>query len=323
MKNKLLSLGLSLLVVNSVSAAQVISEPVGFLRVNIPPSTLSTFSFPLQKNPVDVGTVTAVGTSTLTDSKSVWVSGQLSTTTKPHLIKILTGSAAGRVYLITANTTNQLTVDAKGGNLASSIAVGARYQIFPARTLGNTFGTTTVPFQKSSSTTTADTLQLWNGTAWDSYYHNGTNWLKSGSTVNQNNAIIYPDEAVQISRRGTTALTLTMAGEVSVISEQTQCIAPGMTFAANRYPVNATLSSLGLKLLPNWISGSSTTTADYVRVRIGGGWATYWHNGTSWVKSGSTVSQNSAVIPEGGGYYVHRKSSSVGVNNFATQTKPY
>lgn len=314
---------LLLLCVGSLSAAQVVSEPVGFLRINIPPSTLSTFSLPMQKNSVDVGSFTAVGTSTLTDSKSSWVNGQFSTTSNPYLIKILTGAAIGRNYLIAGNTVNQLTVDTKGASLTGLVAVGDRYQIFAARTLGNTFGTTDVPFQKNSDPALADNLRLWNGKSWENYYHNGVSWLRTGSTSNQNDVIIYPDEGVQMSRRGNTPLTLTMAGEVSVISEQTQCVGPAMTFAANRYPVDVTLVSLGLKLLPNWTSGASTTTADYVQLRLKGGWVKYWHTGTSWVKSGSTVSQDNAIIPQGAAYYVYRKSSSVGLNDFATQAAPY
>jgi uncharacterized protein (TIGR02597 family) len=318
-----LLLGLSCLTAASLSAAEVVSAPVGFLRITIPASKTSSLSVPLQKNPIAVGPITARSTSTLTDSNASWTSGQFSSSANPYFVKLVTGTAAGRYYLITANTANQLTVDTRGGSLSGIVAVGSRYQIIAAPTLGSLFGTSTVPFLMNASKSSADYLQVWNGSAWISYWHTGTNWRMAGTTANQNNTILYPDEAILVTRRATTPLTIALKGEASMIAEQTEMVGPGNTFAANRYPVDVKLKDLGLLALPNWIKDSSSSIADRVQIREGGAWVTYWHTGTQWRKSGTTASQDNAPVVGGAGYLILRKSSSVSVSAFATQTPPY
>jgi uncharacterized protein (TIGR02597 family) len=319
---KILFLCLSVLSLESLSA-EVVSAPVGFLQVTFPASMTTSLSIPLQKNPVAVGPVTSVGATTLTDSNASWTSGQFSTATNPYFVKMVTGSAMGRFYLITANTANQITVDTRGTSFIGLVTVGNRYQIIAAPTLGSLFGTSSVPFLMNASKSSADYLQVWTGSAWQSYWHTGANWRTSGTTANQNNTILYPDEALLVTRRATTPLTIALKGEASMIAEQTEMVGPGNTFAANRYPVNVQIKNLGLLALPNWISAVSASEADRVQIREAGMWVTYWHNGTSWKKGGTTVSQDNALINAGAGYYVLRRSSSASLSAFASQPTPY
>jgi uncharacterized protein (TIGR02597 family) len=322
MKNFIISC-LSLAIAGTLSAAEVVSAPVGFLQVTFPASQTSSLSIPLQKNPIAVGPVTAVGTATLTDSNAAWTSGQFSAAIKPYFVKLVSGTSAGRYFLITANTANQITVDPRGETLSSIIAVGNRYQIIQARTLGQMFGTTSVPFLTNTDPTLADNLKLWSGSAWETYYHNGTTWMRKGKTGSYNDVVIYPDEGVQVVRRGTTPLTLAIAGEASMLAEKTEVMGPATTSAANRYPVNVSLKNLGLLALPNWMTGTTASEADRVQINEGGSWVTYWHTGTNWKKGGSSLSQDNAPIPAGAGYLILRRSSSVGVNDMAAQPLPY
>jgi uncharacterized protein (TIGR02597 family) len=313
----------SLSIVASLSATEVVSAPVGFLQLTFPASTASTLSLPLQKNPVAVGPITSVGTTTLSSANASWISGQFSAASNPYFVKIVSGAAAGRYFLITANTANQLTVEPRGTALSATIVAGDRYQIIPARTLGLLFGTSTVPFLTNTDPTLADNIKLWSGSAWEIYYHNGTSWLRKGNTAIKNDVVIYPDEGIVVVRRGTTPLTLAFAGEASVIAERTEVIGPATTFAANRYPVNTTLSNLGLLNLPNWLSGATASDADRVQIRQGGSWITYWYTGTQWKRGGTSAVQDNTSIAAGAGYLILRRSSSTGLNDFASQPLTY
>jgi uncharacterized protein (TIGR02597 family) len=322
MKNIIISC-MSLVIAGTLSAAEVVSAPVGFLQVTFPASKTSSLSIPLQKNPTAVGPVTAVGAGTLSDSNASWTSGQFSSVTKPYFLKIVSGSAAGRYFLITANSANQLTVDTRGANLSTIVAVSNHYQVIQARTLGQLFGTTSVPFLTHTDPTLADNLKLWSGSAWEVYYHNGTSWMRKGKTGSYNDTVIYPDEGVQVVRRGTTPLTIAIAGEASMLAEKTEAVGPATTFAANRYPVNVSLKNLGLLNLPNWMSGATASEADRVQINENGTWVSYWYTGTNWKKGGSSLSQDNATVAAGTGYLILRRSSSTSVSAIATQPMPY
>jgi uncharacterized protein (TIGR02597 family) len=323
MNKKLSLLSLGFLMAGTLSAAEVVSAPVGFLKVTFPGSSTNSFSIPLQRNATAVGPISSVTSNALTDTKAVWTSGQFATSSNPHFVKMLTGASAGRYFLITSNTVNKVVVDTRGANLTTLVAAGNRYQIGAGRTLGATFGTTTVPFRSGTNYLAADNLKLWSGSGWEIYYHNGTNWMRNGKSTVQNDVVIYPDEGIQVVRRATTSLTIAIAGEASLIAEKTQTVGPATTYAANRFPVNVTLGNLGLLALPNWIKAASSSTADRVQLCEGGKWITYWHNGTNWIKSGTTASQNAAPLPAGTSYLILRKSSSVGVSDVASQPVPY
>jgi uncharacterized protein (TIGR02597 family) len=323
LKSKITVSCISLIAGMAMAHADAVSTPVGFIKLTFPASSTSTLSLPLQHNAVAVGPISGVGATTLSDSKSTWTSGQFAVTGKPYFVKMLTGKAAGRYFLITGNTGTQLTVDTGGTSLVGVVAVGNRYQICAGKTLGSLFGTSSVSFLKNADYTLADNVTLWSGSKWETYYHNGTSWRRKGYSTVQNNVVLYPDEGISIIRRGTTPLTMVFLGEVSMVSEQTKFVGPASTYAANRYPVDVTLGSLGFLSLPNWKSSSDSSYADIVYIRQGTKWVSHWHNGSFWRKGSSTASQNNAIIPTGSGYQVIRKSSSAGVDPFATQTKPY
>lgn len=316
-------LGLGFLVIQSLSAAEVVSAPVGFLKTTFPGSSTNSFSMPLQRNATAVGPVSSVGATTLADVNAAWTSGQFSAVGSPYFVKIVSGSSAGRYFLITANTVNQLTLDTRGANLTSLVAAGNRYQVMAGRTLGSTFGTSTVPFLSNANYLAADNLKLWSGSDWEYYYHDGSKWMRVGKNTVQNDVVIYPDEGFQVIRRGTTPLTIAIAGEASLIAEKTQVTGPANTFAANRYPVNVALKNLGLLALPNWVSNTSAGAADRVQLCEGGKWVAYWHTGTYWRKAGTSISQNDAPVSAGAGYLIIRVSSSAGVNDIAIQPLPY
>ena len=266
------------------------------------------------------------GSNTFSCSSAAWTTNQY--TASPNLVRIKSGSQTGRFFLVTANTATQITVNNGVYNLQTILSGTDNFEIVPANTLATLFGTGTgsspaVPFLTSSSSSTADNIFVWNGTGWDTYFNNGTNWYKTSSLNNQNNTIIYPDEAVFVLRRATSTLPLIFQGVVPTTAEITDVFGPGATFISNRFPVDLTLASLGLSSLPNWQAGSSASQADDVFVWNGTGWDTYFFNGTHWMKSSSLSTQDSQPIPTNSGVFIKRLSNTSGTNSSLIQLLPY
>lgn len=60
-------------------------------------------------------------------------------------------------------------------------------------------------WKSGNSAFTADTLQVWNGISWVSYFYNGTSWMKTGSFTTQDNTGIPAGSAVMITRQSDAA----------------------------------------------------------------------------------------------------------------------
>ena len=95
-------------------------------------------------------------------------------------------------------------------------------------------------------------MKLWNGTAWDIYYHNGTAWRLNGSTENQNATVVFPDEGMFVVHRKSRTVKLFFAGVVPTTVQKTELPGPATRFAANRFPVRMTLLNSGIAALPGW-----------------------------------------------------------------------
>ena len=149
------------------------TTPVGFITVNIPaaadantPSN-TTVSVPLYATAAFQGSVALVDSATtLTLTGAAFTAGQFgpySTTQPPYLVRVKVGAQVGKFWLITGNTTNQLTVtNPYGGttDITTQLSAGNSCEIVPANTLGSVFGTTSpvVSTGASASATTADNV---------------------------------------------------------------------------------------------------------------------------------------------------------------------
>ena len=336
----LAAVSLAALLPSGQAQTTVTTDPVGFTTVTIAPSLDGTtpvgtvISTPLHAAPVYAGTITSVdATNAFSDSNAAWTGNQFVSGSTPYLVKIKSGASVGRFFLVTSNSTSQLTVNPGSYALTSLLTVGDTYEIDPANTLSTLFTSGTAsgsfPFQVGTSAITADNIYVWNGTGFDTYYNNGTNWKKSSSLLNMNNAVIYPDEAVFVLRRSTTPLSLTFTGTIPTTAEKTYISGPSPVFVSNRFPQDMVLysststNSLSLQTLPGWQSGSSAITADLVYMWNGVGWDTFFFNGTNWKKSSSLLNMNSQVVPSNAGLFIVRKSSASGTSSSLAQTLPY
>ena len=316
------------------------TTPVGLMKVTIPAASSTTtpkqttLSVPLYGTADFSGLVASVdGINQFTLAGATWTANQFASPTAPRLARIMasvTAAHVGRFFLISGNTTNgQLQVVLPPGvtTVASEVSVGDTCEVVPANTLGALFGTASTLFATGATSATADNLQLFNGTTWDTYFHNGSSWVKVGdaTAASQNSEIVYPDEGIFVLRRKTTALTLTLSGTVPSTAEQSglaEAVGPtlGTTFLANRFPVGTTLNGLALQNTLNWTAASTVTNADRVLIWNMHEWNTYYFNGSQWRQSGQTVDKGSTAIPINAAVQVIRRST---VRSVLTQPRPY
>ncbi len=338
----------ALLASASLGLAQTVATtPVGFNTATVPaaldvntPSNIA-LSAAFYAPAIFTGAVASVdSTNQISLSGAAFGTSPQQLTVTPFLARMKSGASVGRFFIITANTATQVTLDtttagytlvtASPTNTQTQVNVGDSVEILPANTFGTLFGTSSVPFQTGATANSADNIQLFNGTTWDVYFNNGTNWKKSGNGLNQNNTVILPDRGMFVIRRGTSALSLTFLGTVPSTTEKTDFPGPGSTFRANRFPVDMTfggtgLTAVNLQNLPNWQSGATANTADnlYLWNTTNRTWDVYFYNGTNWKKSGNGLNQNSTAIPAGSAMFVVRQSSASGATSTLTQTLPY
>ena len=318
--------------------AQVTTTAVGFNTVQIPAGSVATpsyttLSFPLAAASQFTGPIASVDSATsFTMNGAAWTANQFVSASAPCLAKVTSGTNVGRFFLITANTTSQLTVDLGSAptitDLTTALSVGDSVQVLPANTLGTLFGTTpsstpAVQFVTGATASNADNVWVLSGQTWGIYYNNGNNWKKSGSLANQNNTIIFPDEGVLVVHTSSTPLSLTFTGTVPVTNEKSDISGSGSTFVANRYPVDQQLINLGIQSLPGWVNATSAAAADNVWAwnPTTLGWDTFYYNGNNWKKSGSLSNQNSTIIPAGTAVIIIKNGSTSAAT--LAQTLPY
>jgi len=341
-----------LLIAVTAVNAQSVSEAVGYVNLTITAGTGSAkkstyLSFPLlDKDPAiagkTAGTITAVTSTTITDENAGWAAGALSAPATPYLIGITSGTAAGRIFHIassattagavgaagSANTATKVTIStletASGIDLTTvGVAAGDSYQIYACDTLGSVLPKTVGVLTGVSAAASDSVVIVYNGLS-GTYWHNGTNWKKSGfGAPDADNTPILPNYGITYSRLPASSITLTAIGTVPSIARKVQIKNSGITLLAAYFPTDTTLSSLGLQNLAGWVANSAVTTADKVVVVVGGAGSTYWYNGTTWKKSAfGFPNANLDSIPIGATVYINKYGTGSGFTTFS-QALPY
>jgi uncharacterized protein (TIGR02597 family) len=357
---------------NSSLAQDYATVPVGFIKVTIAAAAdantprLTPISIPFYgtSNGVSAytGALSAVTSNTLSITGTPWVATQF-TSGSPHLARIKSAAnkpGVGFSFLITNNTTNELTLNSLGLDLTTLVDPNDTFEIVTANTLGSTFGTQ-LPTQQNPVGTTgvvallpgstannSDNVMVWGipqgGTTpgWLTYYFSSSagTWRQSGSGANQNNAVLYPDEGFFVRRRATSPVDLVLSGTVPSTQEKSEIPGPYNTFIATRFPIDMTLKTpsganfqtgLDLQSSPGWQAGSTANNSDNVLVwgiPSGGttpGWLTFFYSSSSgyWRQSGSGANQDGYVIPAGSAVFIRRISTVSGSAAYFAHALPY
>ena len=245
--------------------AQYATVPVGFIKTTISSGTasgptLTAISIPFYGTSngasAYAGAISAVTSSTVSISSSAaqqagWANSQFSSGT-PYLARIksaATKPGTGFFFLITANTTSQITVDSRGLDLQTLVDPNDTFEIVTANTMGSTFGTivpdgthlvgTTgvIALQTGTSANGSDNVIMWGvppnaaqGTppTWLTYYFDtdANYWVLDGNGNNFNNSVIFPDEGFFIRRRATSTVDVVVSGAVPSTNEKTEMLGP-------------------------------------------------------------------------------------------------
>lgn len=288
------------------------------------------------------GRIGGVTSNTITVSGAGWTAGALSAPATPYLIEITSGLAQGHLLLIstaTANTTDTLTIDAgevsRLGSLSDLGIVadpssGDTFRIWPADTLGSFFGTPeTTGILGGTSAAAADTITLVVGGSAATYFYNTAStpprWSRVGlgGGTDASNVVIPPYTGVQYARLGATALEFRVLGRMPVGSRKVAIKNSGTTLLSPYWPVNQTLSALGLHNLPGWLSGASSSSADTIVLTVNGSAATYFHNGTSWRRVGlGSGNADATVVPTGASVLINKRGNAPGFTTYQ-HNSPY
>jgi uncharacterized protein (TIGR02597 family) len=320
-------------------AQPVAAVPIGCMPFPVTTGATRSFGVPLLDLPTHTGKATAVTANTLTATDVNWTANTF-VTNGPYFAAIRSGPQAGRLLLITANTNNTVTVDTEDTPLnTAGFAVTATvdtFEVFKGDTLGTLFGTTangsgilSTGIKGGTTDATADIVQVFNGTAFVSYFFNTTagvaTWVQvGGGTTSQNGIVVYPDEGMLVTRRGTNG-NLTFVGRVPATDLKTRLPGGTTNVIAVRFPANTTLGGLNFGAPGAWITGASEAVADNVKLWNGTAWDTYYKNASNlWIKVGGTGTDQSAVaIPSGTAVQIIKRGSATGSAAFYTQSLPY
>lgn len=331
------------------------TDPVGYVTVGITAGTGTTkrntlFSVPLMETEEITGqvagTITGVTANTISNSNAGWTPGELSQPATPYLMQITSGAAEGRLFLVsssagtggavagTANTATTVTVsslDAAQVNLTTlGIVAGTdTYKIYACDTLSSFFGTPeTTGIVGGSSTSSADTVAVVLNGAVQTYWYNTAatpnRWSRVGpGSPDSSNVALVPNYGVQYGRIGSSALSFVVTGQVPTISREVEVKNSGTTLLSSFWPVESTLSQLGLQALPGWVAAATAAASDTVVLTSGGTASTYWYNGTNWrrVGPGSPIS-DTTVINLGTAIQVGKKGTTAGYTAL-NQAVPY
>ncbi|PAW78133.1 MAG: hypothetical protein B9S32_08025 [Verrucomicrobia bacterium Tous-C9LFEB] len=323
--------------------AQQSTMPVGYVTLKAEAGTgtvkkITPISVPLyytasDKSPL-AGSITSLTATTLSDASAGWTAGQLSAVASPYLIKITSGAATGRTFLIstsTANTATTVTIDAKDAaqtNLTTvGIVAGNEYEIFRCFTLVELFGTpTTSGVLGGTSASAGDSLVMGANGVLETYFYSTTygRWTKvAPGSIDATNTPVRPDSGILYSRLAATDLTVLVPGKVSTTNRMTMVKNSGTTILAQSWPVETTLLNLNIQQIPTWTANASVNSADKVKIVTNGVSVTYWFDGANWRKQtldfpigdGDSIPAGSAVILE-------QLGAQSGYSTLS-QTKPY
>lgn len=321
-----------------------VTDPVGFVTANIAAGLGSAkkstlFSVPLLETEGITGhvtgVITGVGSNTISNSSADWANGELAQAETPFLVMVTSGAAEGRMFLISANTTNTLTVSSVDTVQTPDLTTLGivpntdTYTVVACGTLKTLFGTPeTTGIQGGTTQNNADTIvMVVNGAARAYFYKTDAvppRWTRvTLGSPDASNTPVLPYYGVDYQRLPATPLSFVITGAVPTLQRSVGVKNSGLTFLSQYWPSETTLGNLGIQNLSGWVSSPTAASADTLMLTIGGNASTYWYDGTNWrrVTLGSPISNN-VSIPIGAAIQVNKKGTASGYTTFI-QPVPY
>jgi hypothetical protein len=335
--NRLLALcaTLGLTCLASAQTTTVTTTPVGVVNVTLAAAgsgsvKITTFTPAILRIPVSStfigksrGIITSFTGTSITDTQAGWSAGSLSAAATPYFIKMRSGNAVGAMWQIstaTDNTSTSATIISLHGldPIKAGVTAGDSYELIPADTLDTFFAGIETRIGGTSSST-ADTVRIYDGSAWHEYYLNTSvspaQWREGTATFNKNNTVLRPNSGIIYTRRGTTPIVLPLPGNVCDIAEKYPVPALGVTFISGSYPVDRPLSTLNINSLSGFKAYSGNlANADKVTFFNGTAWKTYNFNNTAnqWREGTSSFNKNNDLVAAGSPIIIERGAGNTG-----------
>lgn len=267
------------------------------------------------------GVITSVGPTSLSDSDAGWA--QVSTTASPVFVRLTSGPAAGRTFLVVGNSQTQLEISPSDGvsqtpvNLLSlGVAAGDSYELVQGDTVRSILGAGSAdgigaPLG-ANNPDLADHVQINTNNSWYSLYYDLTQakWIDRGSEVPADNLVISPDSAILYHRLATSDFELVVTGTVPSQNRKSVVRSGQTTFLASFWPVGSTVSSLGIENLPGWAKHSDPNSADQLVFFTNSQRVTLYHDNVSWKNALNGEEMGSVQIPQGSGVILRKKAVS-------------
>lgn len=326
-----------------LQAAETPTVPVGYVTLKAAAGTgtakkSTSLSLPLygtmEGDGAMKGQLTHISANALTNADADWTPGQLSQAAAPSLIKITSGAATGRTFLIstaTPNTANTVVIDAndvaQGALNTLGIAIGDSYELLPCDTLSSLLGTPeTSGVVGGAKANSSDTVAITTNGKSDTFFYSTTlqRWTKSyPGNPDATNQPLHPDVGFTYSRIASSDLTLLLTGRVATTSRLAAVKNSGVTHLAQNWPINTTLLDTNIHQIAGWQAGESAAKADRAQLYIDGVLHTYWFDGTNWREHAtSTPIADSLLIPAGTSVILTKLGTTAGYSP-VSQALPY
>lgn len=316
------------------AAQSATTVPEGGLSITInagsvPAPVTTSFVIPLIDSPLATGAgvarIASFTATTVTANAPGWAAGALATTAFPYAFRITSGTVAGAIFAISANTIDTLSttgVDLLTLGLVSGPS-GDSFRLIPVDTLNTLFGSSTL--LGGTSQADADVVIL-SSNAQLAYYYNNTlaRWVRTtGPTIDRGNTPIPFDSVISINRKAA-ALTLRFSGRVPDGRFRLTVPNSGSTYTHTGFPTDVTLSAFSLQsALPGWVSSPVANSADALSVGVGAASLTYFHNGTNWQRTtGPALNRDAIAIPAGTAIQIFKLGSTAGTSTLVRNV-PY
>jgi len=332
-----------------VAAQSVVSDPIGFNKVTCLSNSDTVVGVPFRLQgslnaKLASAPVTNGDSATLTLTATTLTAGAFTR----HYVKFTSGGKDGYWYDITGNTTNTLTVNLNGDNLAGT-ATGDAVLIAEFWTLDTLFppanateSPTTTGHAIVSSPSTSPRFRktqvlLPNVATPDGInqapskicYITGGQWVAADASANPGGTILWPDSYLIIRHPGsiTTFTVFKSCGEVEmgnmVIPLATRTDGAQDCYIAVPRPLPLRLNQLNLVESGAFVTSPSTSPRfrkDQILVFDNAQQlinkapsAIYYHNGVNWLNaSNNNAISDTDVIPAGSGFLIHKALTTTG-----------
>jgi len=323
---------LPLMVTPLAQAVSVSTSPVGFINLSVKGTDnggMTAIAVPMLPQVLYSGVVSTVVGDTITDDAATWDNDD-------YAVPDPNGNSSYYVEITNHSDSNQIgtifeITESSGSGKSLRFEFqdptgmeGASYSIRKYRTIADVFGAdNSAGLKIGGNTNEADVIYKVSGNTWARYFYQeapgflgGNGWRKAGDThTDMSGVAISPDEGLLVRRKDPDDVSITLPGSIKVNDSRTG-IFKGYNLVALSYPVDVTLSTLGLDDLQ---SGGNTNEADVVyKVSDTGQFERYFLQeapgflgGNGWRKAGDThTDQSSLVIPAGSSVIINRRSDT-------------